>query len=134
MTQNRALHVSEAWRTDVAACKSRQPGKARHDLTNSRQRNYAYLAAAKSVAGRRGPNDTKAHKRPQPIAGAFFVPAISCYGGLCGDTFGCAGFLCARSANPVQPVTIPCVAASGDGSQNHKGTSTMTLLHALNPS
>lgn len=134
MTQNRALHVSEAWRTDVAACKSRQPGKARHDLTNSRQRNYAYLAAAKSVAGRRGPNDTKAHKRPQPIAGAFFVPAISCYGGLCGDTFGCAGFLCARSANPVQPVTIPCVAASGDGSQNHKGTNTMTLLHALNPS
>ena len=32
-----------------------------------------------------------ARRRPNPIAGAFFASAHSCYGGCAWDTFGCAG-------------------------------------------
>jgi len=71
---------------------------------------------------------TSAH---HPIAGAFFVPAASCYGGCAWDTFGCAGCLDSRSANPRTAVTITCLAASGDSSPN-QGASPMK--HALNPS
>ena len=61
------------------------------------------------------------------IAGAFFVPAIQSYGGLRGDTFGCAGILCARSANPAQSATITRLAANG-GSSSHMGATPMTAL------
>lgn len=46
---------------------------------------------------------TSAH---HPIAGAFFVPAVSCYGGCAWDTFGCAGVLTSRSANPRTAATL----------------------------
>jgi len=49
-----------------------------------------------TLAGR----NRKAHQRPVFIAGAFFVPAMSRYGGGARDTFGCAGLLSSRSANP----------------------------------
>lgn len=71
---------------------------------------------------------TSAH---HPIAGAFFVPAASCYGGCAWDSFGGAGCLESRSANPRTAVTIPCLAASGDGSST-LGASPMK--HTLNPS
>lgn len=60
------------------------------------------------------------------IAGAFFAPVIPCYGGCAWDTFGCAGFLCPRSANPRTAVTLPRLAASGDGSID-RGASPMRL-------
>lgn len=38
-----------------------------------------------------GRSDNLARRRPNPIAGAFFASAHSCYGGCAWDTFGCAG-------------------------------------------
>jgi len=61
---------------------------------------------------------------PLRIDGAFFVPAIQSYGGLRGDTFGCAGVLYARSANPAQSATITRLAANG-GSSSHTGATPM---------
>ena len=71
---------------------------------------------------------TSAH---HPIAGAFFVPAASCYGGCAWDTFGCAGCLESRSANPRTAVTIPRLAASGDGSLT---LGAPPMKHTLKPS
>ena len=79
----------------------------------------------RSIISRR----TSAH---HPIAGAFFVLAVSCYGGCAWDTFGCAGCLESRSANPRTAVTIPRLAASGDGSST-LGAIPMMYSHALNP-
>ena len=70
-----------------------------------------------TLAGR----NRKAHQRPVFIAGAFFVPAMSCYGGGARDTFGCAGLLSSRPANPRTAATLTCLAASG-GSSITKGT------------
>ena len=67
---------------------------------------------------------------PMTIAGAFFVPAMLRHGGCAWDTFGCAGFLLPRSANPRTAVTIPCLAANGDGS-TAEGAPPM---HTLSPS
>lgn len=67
------------------------------------------------------------------IAGAFFTPAIQSYGGLCGDTFGCAGVLYARSANPAQSATLHRLAATG-GSSSHTGAASMLNLFSISPS
>lgn len=40
------------------------------------------------------------------VAGAFFASAHSCYGGCARDTFGCAGCLTSRSANPRTAATL----------------------------
>ncbi len=61
-------------------------------------------------------NTKRRNSAPKSIAGAFFASAVSLYGGCAWDTFGCAGFRLGRSANPRTVVTIPCLAASGDGS------------------
>lgn len=70
-----------------------------------------------TLAGR----NRKAHQRQVFIAGAFFVSAMSRYGGGARDTFGCAGLLSSRSANPRTAATPTCLAASG-GSSKTKGT------------
>ncbi|ARS54165.1 hypothetical protein B9G99_15795 [Kushneria konosiri] len=54
------------------------------------------------------------------------------YGGLRGETFGSAGFLFLRFANPVQSVT-QLFGDSGDGSSNETGASPMAH-HALSAS
>lgn len=80
---------------------------------------YSFFAAAKSVADLGRSNSqrrTSAHR----LAGAFFVSATQRYGGCAWDTFGCAGSLCDRSANPRTVAPIRCLAATGDGSK-HKG-------------
>lgn len=67
-------------------------------------------------------------------AGAFFVPAALRYGGCAWDAFGRAGFRVSRSANPRTAVTIPCLAASGDGSEStHGATSMLSHLFQLTP-
>jgi len=103
------------------------------DLQSASGRAYSLSVAAnsatdlgRSIISRR----TSAH---HPIAGAFFVLAVSCYGGCAWDTFGCAGCLESRSANPRTAVTIPRLAASGDGSST-LGAIPMMYSHALNPS
>lgn len=68
---------------------------------------------------------------PHPIAGAFFASAQSCYGGCAWDTFGCAGFLTSRSANPRTAATHLRLAAKS-GSSSTLGATHMK--HALIPS
>jgi len=79
-----------------------------------------------------GSNSKRRNSAPITIAGAFFVPAFSCYGGLRRSTFGCAGFRLPRSANPVQLATLPCLAADRSGSNEVNGATPMK--HTLNPS
>ena len=79
-----------------------------------------------------GSKSKRRNSAPITIAGAFFVPAFSCYGGLRRSTFGCAGFRLPRSANPVQFATLPCLAADRSGSNEVNGATPMK--HALFPS
>lgn len=83
--------------------------------------------------GRRGPTENLAHKRPHTIAGAFFVLAMTLYGGgRAWDTFGCAGFQVSRSANPRTAATSHRVAAIRGSSSIKLGAPTMK--DARNPS
>jgi hypothetical protein len=66
-----------------------------------------------------------------PIAGAFFASAQSCYGGCAWDTFGCAGFLTSRSANPRTAATHLRLAAK-NGSSSTLGATPMK--HVITPS
>ncbi|MCF5746625.1 hypothetical protein [Pseudomonas tremae] len=88
---------------------------------------YRLLVAANSATGLGRSINNRRNGAPITIAGAFFVPAILCYGGLRRDTFGCAGFLLSRSANPAQSATLPRLAAKG-GSSSTMGASPMTTL------
>jgi len=79
---------------------------------------YCGPVAAKSATGILA-DPGKGHRRTSahiPAVGAFFVPATQRYGGCAWDTFGCAGTLCPRSANPRTVAPIRCLAATGDGS------------------
>ena len=78
------------------------------------------------VGGLNCPRRYSAHLR---IAGAFFVPAITFYGGLRGSTSVCAGSLGRRSANPAQPTTQSCLAAVGGGSYVQGATPMKHALH-----
>ena len=60
---------------------------------------YSSPVAANSATGFGDPIKQKAHKRPSPTAGAFFVPVASSYGGCAWDTLGYAGFRVSRFAN-----------------------------------
>lgn len=100
-------------------------------LASSRARRYGLPVAAKSATDLGGSISKRRNSAPISIAGAFFVPALSCYGGLRRSTLGCVGFLLPRSANPVQLATLSCLAADRGGS-SAKGATPMK--HALNPS
>lgn len=91
---------------------------------------YSFAVAAKSANGLGGLTSTRRNSAPITIAGAFFVPAFSRYGGLRRSTLGCAGLLVRRSANPVQSATLICLAADGGG-PSVQGSPRMK--HALNP-
>jgi hypothetical protein len=97
---------------------------------HSRKR-YGLSVAAKSTTDLGGSNSKRRNSAPITIAGAFFVPAFSCYGGLRRSTFGCAGFRLPRSANPVQLATHLCLAADWSGSDEVNGAPPMK--HALIP-
>jgi len=100
-------------------------------LASSHARRYGLPVTANSVADLGGSNDFRRNSAPITIAGAFFVSAFSCYGGLRRSTLGCAGFLNHRSANPVQLATLLCLAAGRGGSHDSGATS---MQHALIPS
>ncbi len=100
-------------------------------LASNQSRRYGSDVAAKSANGLGGLNCTRRNSAPMMIAGAFFVPAFLCYGGLRRSTLGCAGLLVRRSANPVQSATLICLAADRGGS-SVQGASQMK--HTLNPS
>lgn len=99
-------------------------------LATSRAHRYGSPVAANSVTGRRGPMSKRRNSAPITIAGAFFVPAVTCYGGCAWEDFGPAGILLPRSANPRTAATLHCFAATG-GSSSAKGA---TPMPALNPS
>lgn len=92
---------------------------------------YRSPVAANSATDLGGLTDLWRNSAPITNAGAFFVSAFLCYGGLRRSTFVCAGFLSLRSANPVQLATLSCLAADRGGSQD-LGASPMK--HALIPS
>ncbi len=66
---------------------------------------YSLSVAANSATGFSGPSLRRRTGATISIAGAFFVPAFLRYGGCARETFGSAGFLLTRSANP-------CIAAT----------------------
>lgn len=110
--------------TLIKACNyPRFPTIAKH----SRSR-YGSPVAAKSATGFSSPTTQRPHTRPISIAGAFFTPAISFYGGCAWGTFECAGVLCARSANPRTVATLIRLAAIRGGSP-HKGAVPMPTLN-----
>ena len=61
---------------------------------------YSFVVAAKSATGFGDPSSCRRTGAPITIAGAFFVPASLFYGGCAWETFGSAGVLYARFANP----------------------------------
>lgn len=96
-------------------------------VASNRARRYGLPVAANSAIGLGRSRNVRRNSAPITIAGAFFVPAVTCYGGLRGDTFGCAGFLTSRSANPAQPATLIRLAANG-GSSSTLGATPMPTL------
>lgn len=96
-------------------------------------RRYSAPVAANSVTDLGRSNISRRTSAHHPKAGAFFVSAVSCYGGCAWDTFGCAGCLESRSANPRTAATPIRLAANGDSSST-LGAVPMKHTHALNPS
>ena len=68
-------------------------------LASQHQRRYGSPVTVNPVAGFGDPFRQRRTGAINSIAGAFFVPAASRYGGCARDTFGYAGFLCPRSVN-----------------------------------
>jgi hypothetical protein len=68
-------------------------------VASNRARRYGSPVAASSATGFGRPSRYRRNSAPITIAGAFFTPAVSFYGGCAQDTFGCAGFLYLRSTN-----------------------------------
>ncbi len=87
--------------------------------------------AAVSPAADLGRSSNERRTSAKQYTGAFLLPAI--YGNCARDTFGCAGPLSSRSANPRTAATILRLAANGSSSST-KGASPMMHHHAPNPS
>ena len=96
-------------------------------VANSCVRGYRSSVAANSATGFCRPITERRISATVPKAGAFFMPAFSFYGGCARDTFGYAGFLSSRSANPRTAATLIRFAANGDSSST-KGAPPMTTL------
>ena len=83
---------------------------------------YSFVVAAKSANGFSGPSTYRRTGVHITIADAFFASAYSFYGGCAWETFGSAGVLYARSANPRTAATLIRLAANR-GSSSHTGVS-----------
>ncbi len=94
-------------------------------------RMYRPAAAANSATGFGDPSHVRRNSAPITIAGAFFVPAVPCYGGCARETFGSAGFLTSRFANLRTAATHNRLATVRGSSDTTLGVRPM---HALNPS
>lgn len=99
-------------------------------IASQHQRRYGSPVTVNPVAGRRGPNYSRRTGAPHPTAGAFFVPAVSCYGGCAWEAFGLAGCLESRSANPRTAATLIRFAANR-GSSNTLGAPPMQTTRNL---
>lgn len=113
-------------------------------LTNSAKRVYPCLVTANSVTGFSSSNSLR-RDSANTSAGAFFTPAervytgnpVSLYGGSRGETFGSAGNLRPRSANPARSAT-QLFSSNGGSSLISLWSSTMPnsapAVPAINPS
>lgn len=99
-------------------------------VASNRARRYGLPVAANSVTGLGNPLNVRRNSAPITIAGAFFVPAVTCYGGCAWEAFVPAGFLTSRFTN------LRTAATHSLG--NERGSSLFTLgvprMPALNPS
>ena len=68
-------------------------------LAQHQPRRYRSPVTVNPVADLGRSNTTRRTSAHHPTAGAFFVPAVSSYGGCAWETFGSAGFLGYRFAN-----------------------------------
>lgn len=94
---------------------------------------YSAPVTVNPVAGFGDPFRQRRTGATNSIAGAFFVPAMPCYGGRARETYGSAGFLCPRFAN-LRTAATHYRLATVRGSSTDKGAPPMKHLHALNPS
>lgn len=79
---------------------------------------YSSCVAANSVTGFGDPSKSRRNSALYPIAGAFFVPAMLCYGGCAWETFVSAGFLDSRFANLRTAATLNRLATVRGSSSN----------------
>lgn len=93
-------------------------------VASTSTRMYCRPVAANSATGFCRPINNRRNSVHVPKTDAFFVPEFSRYGGCAWDTFGCAGFLLSRSANPRTATTLIRFAANR-GSSSTMGASPM---------
>ena len=103
-------------------------------LPGSKGLAYAAPVTVNPVAGFGDPISKRRTSARKTIAGAFFVPAMSLYGGRAWETFGSAGFLLPRFANLRTAATHDRLATVCGSSYEAKGAPPMKHLHALSPS
>lgn len=96
-------------------------------VAKSRVRRYRSSVAANSATGFGDPSNLRRTSAPITFAGAFFVPAVSCYGGCAWETLGSAGFLGYRFANLRTAATLNRLATIS-GSSTYQGARPMTAL------
>jgi len=106
------------------------PKELRRTIATARTPVYGSPVAAKSANGFGDPSNL-AHRRPHPTAGAFFVPAASCYGGCAWETLGSAGFQV-----PGSPTCAQLPPSFGDeaAAPSKLGALPMRKILTLNPS
>ncbi|MDG9887153.1 hypothetical protein [Pseudomonas juntendi] len=99
-------------------------------VAGNRYARYGSPVAANSATGLGNPISKRRNSAPITIAGAFFVPAVTCYGGCAWEAFVPAGFLLPRFTNLRTAATHSL--GNERGSSSAEGASPMK--HALNPS
>lgn len=99
-------------------------------VASSRGRRYGLPVAANSATGLGNPISKRRNSAPITIAGAFFVPAVTCYGGCAWEAFVPAGFLLPRFTNLRTAATHSL--GNERGSSSAEGATPMK--HALIPS
>lgn len=93
---------------------------------------YSIPVAAQSAAGFGDPINSRRTGALPCIAGAFFTSVVMLYGSCARETFGSAGFLESRFANPRTAATLNCLATIC-GSSSTQGVPLMQKI-AQNPS
>lgn len=96
----------------------------------SKNGRYSLAVAANSATGLGNPTKSRRNSAPITIAGAFFVPAVMCYGGCAWEAFVPAGFLDSRFTNLRTAATHSL--GNERGSSSNQGATQMK--HAFNPS
>jgi len=97
-------------------------------------RRYGLPVAVNPAAGFGDPNTTRRTSAHHSIAGAFFVPAMPCYGGCAWETLGSAGFRVSRFANLRTAATLTRLATIRGSSDNTHGATPMHPVRNLSAS